>query len=195
MGENRTSKGTQKQGSSHLDPNLKGQSDLPDHRPAGRGIAQKKSNSTHGNRRVMWEPKKMSSKRIKEKENTEPHTWLAFFETIHFVRTRILPLEVRPGSALGCCFCGSISSLLGPFLCTSTTELMALYLVQSYSCSNIIFRNRDQGLLVFVLPTRSIIYMVGITKILSDWITQILSGTQFMNTLFQLNILVFYSNL
>lgn len=87
IGEIGASRGTQ--GSSHLDLNLKGQSDFPDHRPAGRGRAQKKSNSTQRNMKVMREPKKMSSERIKDKENAEPHTWLAFFETTHFVRTRI----------------------------------------------------------------------------------------------------------
>lgn len=53
-----------------MDLNLKGQNDLP----AGRRTAQKKSIPQHRNMVAMREPKKMSRKSIKNKENVEPPT-------------------------------------------------------------------------------------------------------------------------
>lgn len=73
MGEKGTSQGTQKQGSSHLDLNLKGQNDLP----AGRGRAQKKSNSTtqeHGGNEKAKEDEQEEHKRQGECGAPPPHT-------------------------------------------------------------------------------------------------------------------------
>lgn len=134
---------------SQLDLSLKGQGDLPDHRPTERGKAQK-CKSTLRNMVIRGKPKKMrlgNGKSTKDKENVEPPVWLVFPD---FVRTRITP-ENQISISQRRCFFNSTSMFLGPLLCAFSTELMALYLVWYYLGSYILFRSRKQASLIFEL--------------------------------------------
>ena len=78
---------------SQLELSIKGQSDLPDHRPTERGKAQK-CKSTLRNMVVRGKPTKMrlgSGKSTKDKETVEPPIWMVFPDS---VRTRITPLRI-----------------------------------------------------------------------------------------------------